>query len=113
MNFYCPYCDRRCKKYDPDSTWWHCKDCNVNMEPDKATVFHIHNPDESFYSLCIYHSRNETCLDWQRGPKRPDESQEAYDELPRIKILLTLKFAMQGVTPDNAHDKIRTLITFS
>jgi len=119
MTFYCHFCDKRCRQTFPELKEWWCEHCRVTFQEGNGSFgldgikFSLANPDYSHYYLTINFASSLTILSWHRPPRHLNEDPQAYDELPKEKVVLRIWQAIQGVKPNNLKDKIQTLLTFS
>lgn len=109
MNFPCIFCqtDMSMDEKKP-SEWvyhmWHCSGCRISYNFDKygATIHYFNELSHTRgHVLSIDFMNNETALYYIDQNNPPPET------------LLIVPYMIQGVTPTNLKDKIKTLLTFS
>lgn len=114
MNYYCYFCSARCVKISIQPTnWWRCITCDVEFKDGEdameAMSFAIRKPGV-IYILELYFNQNKTKVkvlysDTGLGLfNGNDMYKPPILEIPRL---------VQGVTPQNAAEKLNTLLTFS
>ena len=114
MNFYCHFCDKRCTKNYPYSNHWFCKDCRVFYKDDGTEIVFRLNSKTHLYWLYIKIDSNTTEVYSLRDPKSMTEEERMdLDPMTMPRVIISCKPAMQGVTPQNMHDKLKTLLIFS
>lgn len=111
MNYYCRFCDQRCKKAHGDSPWWHCEKCKVFFKEDESEIVFRPNSETHLYWLMLKLHDNKTVVESLRNPKSMNP--EEVDPMSLPKVLVSVPYIMQGVTPQNMYEKLRTLLVFS
>jgi len=94
-----------------DSDWWYCKTCIVRYRgvSDLYEIEFERTIKDKTYILTLDIQANRTIVkqkidqDYNLGP------QYSYEE----ETLVSTKPVLNGVTADNAENKIKTLLTFS
>lgn len=110
----CKFCNQFCKRIGPYGTWHLCQSCKVFFHESKQEIIFRPNSPTHWYWLCVNLDEDTTVVECQRDPKSMSiEDQIDMDPMAMPKRLLTIKPAMQGVTPQNMHDKLKTLLIFS
>lgn len=112
MNYYCHFCNQRCTKMYPTSSYWNCKPCDVkfyerdNSQPE--IIFHLFKDDESFYEILVDLEAKDTRI-YLYYPVKLSNDPGVYD-LPCGKLII--KTHLMGLTPTNLKTKIQTVLTF-
>lgn len=107
----CQFCQQICKQRNT-SQWYMCEACKVFFNNSKRETVFRPNSEAYWYWLFIDFDANSTRVEALRNPKTlPQEELEA--DMPHPKVLLQLDHALQGVTPQNMHDKLKLLLVFS
>lgn len=111
MNFPCIFCNTRCRYSQHDDSFY-CVSCNVeywgeedylNRMKFRATIKDVR------YELLVDINNNKTRLGYWDEYKGYSPGLE-----PDIfKVITEFKPVMNGVTPENVEDKIKTLLVFS
>ena len=108
MNYYCPFCDQRCYKLTWDSEWINCDACKIR--------YHEITTDYIIFTV----RDKEKVYEFHTGPRTT-----AVSELTEItpggygidhvvdRTIFKLDRPIKGVTPDNALEKLKTLLVFS
>jgi hypothetical protein len=66
------------------------------------------------YWLHINLDEDTTVVECQRDPRSMSQKEQMnLDPMTMPKRLIEIKSAMQGVTPQNMHEKLKTLLIFS
>jgi len=118
MNYYCHYCDQRCKKQQPSSDFWYCKPCLVFFKEDGSEICFRPNTPEHLIWFHIFFKENKTVISRERNPasftKEEKEEMMDYDlSYQGPPTILTVPYAVQGATPQNIRNKLKTLLVFS
>jgi len=113
MNYYCLFCDQRCKKTHPEASWWKCRPCKVSFHDDGTNglwkiSFSVNKPD-ALYTLDLLLNENKTEL-YVLGR---DPVPSIIDSIMNGKLTISLPSIMQNVNPNNVADKVKTLLVFS
>lgn len=103
MNFYCPYCQQRCHKNAWDSEWVYCKPCKIR--------FRDWRPECIIHSVTLDNRKYEIQID-QRTKVTEIIDDEDYLNSYTEKVVLHLDFPVPGLTPENAAQKLKTLLVF-
>lgn len=103
MNFYCTFCDQRCHKLAWDDEWWQCTPCKVR--------FHEVTQDYQVFTVKL----NDNVYEFHVGPRTTSitylDIQNEYSAYEQR--VFKMDTPIKGVTPQNAADKMKTLLTFS
>lgn len=124
MNFYCLYCSNRCNKLGIDTEWWYCNPCSVRYlgEPTYEKYTGETNIYDGFaqiefprfirnekYILSLEVAANRTRIYRMKDISDPFGFTPFFQE----ETILKVHPVLNGVTPDNAKNKIKTLLMFS
>jgi hypothetical protein len=110
----CTFCHQLTKKQHTQSAFWLCSLCKVFFKDDGSEI--VFRPNSKTHWIWLYVKINEdkTEVRKQRDPKSlPIEDQMDMDPMAEPKLILSCKPAIKGVTPQNMHSKLKTLLTFS
>lgn len=125
MNLYCLFCSQRCHVLAFDSDWWHCVPCKVRYRGQSSPIIWSQVGHDSLYDglyeieferkikdktyvLCLEIQGNRT-----RIYKRIDCKTASGFDTSIDTNLISIKPVLNGVTPENAESKIKTLLVFS
>jgi len=111
----CKFCNQLCHKTGAKSPYYLCEPCKVFFHESKQETIFRPNTDTYWYWLRVDLDENRTTVEFERNPKSMSQ-EERMDLDPASfmpKKIVDIQPAMQGVTPQNMHDKLKTLLVFS
>ncbi len=109
----CKFCNQPCQK--SHNTYYLCQSCKVFFhESKRETIFRPNSPTY-WYWLKIDLDEDRTTVEYERDPSSmSDEERMDLDPMSFMpKKIVDIQPAMQGVTPQNMRDKLKTLLVFS
>mgnify|MGYP006947761926 CR=1 FL=1 len=110
----CLYCNQSCWTKHQDNPFWLCKTCHVFFKKDGSEIVFRPNTDQYWYWLHVNTKENKTKVFCQRNPKSIDSPEELASLLyDNPKLIVSCQPAIQGVTPQNMHDRLKTILLFS
>jgi hypothetical protein len=109
----CQFCNQLCKRSGAKSLYHLCEPCKVFFHESKRETVFRPNSETHWYWLFIDLDENSTKVDVVRDPRTIPVEDQADMMGSEPKTILKLNSAMQGVTPQNMHDKLKTLLVFS
>lgn len=116
MNFYCLFCDQRCKHL-LGSQLWSCTPCHAQFltgdstEYLKKIILTHHRSNHDFYQVHLDIAANETVVEFYKFHEE-NPNWQAYDELPKSRIVARFKPMSNHFTPSNLAAKLQTILTF-
>ena len=90
-----------------------CESCKVFFNDSKREIIFRPNSDTHWYWLVIDFDADSTKIDVIRDPKTIPVKDQAEMIYTGPRTILQLDHALQGVTPQNMHDKLKLLLVFS
>lgn len=107
MNYYCPFCQQRCHKNAWDSEWVYCNPCKIRYRDWRPEyIIHSVTLDDRKYEIQIDQRTKIVEIITDK------EDLSYYIGLNTEKVILCLDFPISGLTPDNAAQKLKTLLVF-
>lgn len=110
----CKFCNQLCNQFAPNSYLWKCSSClavfnisNIN-NVNSITLSHYKSNNDC-YHVIIDFLTNETIIEFTKFYE--NLSLEAYDNLPKSKIIARFK-PLVDFNPSNLAQKLQTILTF-
>lgn len=109
----CRFCNHLCMKRS--DIYFLCQSCKVFFHSSKQITIFRPNSDIYWYWLYVDLEENRTTVEYERNPKSmsPEERMDLTPDSFRPQKIVDIQPAMQGVTPQNMYDKLKTLLIYS